>query len=106
MGIEASISEATGKVNSHAPVVGSTEESDGVIVPEKLANNGSIFPAEPMEECPPTKRKPTSAARFRTQSRINLSNGRRWLRRGHERGWLQTEIPADCVSTQGRSRMR
>jgi hypothetical protein len=44
MGIEASISEATGKVNSHAPVVGSPEESDGVIVPEKLANNGSIFP--------------------------------------------------------------
>ena len=106
MGIEASISEATGKVNSHTPVVGSPEESDGVIVPGKLANNGRIFPAEPMEERPPAERKSTSVAGLRTQSRLDLSNGKCWLRRKHKRGWLQANIPADCVSTQGRSRMR
>ncbi len=50
MGIEASISEATGKVSSHTPVVSSPEESDGVIVPEKSANKGKAIPAESIGE--------------------------------------------------------
>lgn len=75
MGIEASISEATGKVNSHAPVVGSTEESDGVIVPKKSANKGMAIPAESMEESTPTKRNPEKEAAHRTQKRESASNG-------------------------------
>ncbi len=106
MEIEASISEATGKVESHTPVVGSPEESDGVIVPGKLANNGIVSPRSQWREAPPAERKSTSAARFRSQSRSSLSNGNRWLRRRHTKGWLQTNIPADCVSTRSRSRMR
>ena len=56
-GREAAMTEATGKVNSRTPVVGSPEESDGVIVPEKSANKGATVPAESMEERMPTKRK-------------------------------------------------
>ena len=84
-GTEASIPEATGKVNSHTPVVSSPEESDGVIVPEKWANNGTTIPAESMEGRTPTERKATTSARFRSQNRIDLSIGSRCLRRKHKR---------------------
>ena len=80
MGIEASISETTGTVSSHTPAVSSPEESDGVIVPGKLANKGMLILAEPMEERPPTERKATTAARLRSQNRLVLSIGSRWLR--------------------------
>jgi hypothetical protein len=40
MGIEASISEATGKANRIRLLSVSPEESDGVVVPEKSANKG------------------------------------------------------------------
>ena len=45
-GAEASMAEATGKVNSRDPVASSPEESDGVIVPEKSANKGAAASAE------------------------------------------------------------
>ena len=90
---EASISEATGKVSSHTPVVGSPEESDGVIVPEKLANNGIRSLRSQWRKEPPTERKSTTAARFRSQNRINLSNGSRWLRRRHTKGMASDEYP-------------
>ena len=105
-GVKATVAEITGKVSSRNPVIGSPEESDGVVVPEKSANNGTVFPAESMEGRTPAERKSTTAARLRTQSRSNLSNGSRWLRRRHTRGWLQTIIPADCFSTRSRSRMQ
>jgi hypothetical protein len=83
MELEASITETVEKVNSRTPVVSSSEESDGVIVPEKLANKGTAVPAESMEERTPAERKSTTAARFRSQNRSGLSNGSRWLRRKH-----------------------
>ncbi len=43
---EAATSVATGKVSSHTPVVSSSEESDGNIVPGKLVNNGVAVSAE------------------------------------------------------------
>ena len=70
---EAFISEATGKANRHTPVVSSTEESDGVIVPEKLANKGMAVPAESMEGSPPTKRNSGQDAAHRTQKRESAS---------------------------------
>jgi RNA-directed DNA polymerase len=75
MEIEASMSEATGKVNSHTPVVGSPEESDGVIVPKKSANKRMAIPAESMEVSTPTKRNPEKEAAYRTQKRESASNG-------------------------------
>lgn len=75
MEIEASMSEATGKVNSHTPVVGSLEESDGVILPEKSANKRMAIPAESMEVSTPTKRNPEKEAAHRTQKRESASNG-------------------------------
>lgn len=82
---EAPKAGATGKANSRNPVATSPEESDGVIVPGKLANKGMAIPAEPMEERPPTERKSTTAARLRSQNRLVLSIGSRWLRRRHIR---------------------
>ena len=41
MEIEASITEEAEKVNSRRSAASSSEESDGVIVPEKLANKGA-----------------------------------------------------------------
>ena len=41
--------EATGKVNSRAPVAKSSEESDGNVVPAKSPNKGDRNPAEVME---------------------------------------------------------
>ncbi len=55
-GTEAATSEAIGKVSNHKPVVNSSEESDGNIVPGKSANNGTVVPAELMEGRTPTKR--------------------------------------------------
>ncbi len=74
-GIEAATSEATGKVSSHTPVVISPEESDGNIVPGKLANNGTIVSAESMEGRMPTKRNPKQETANRIQSRDFASIG-------------------------------
>ncbi len=69
MDSEATMPEATGKVNSRNPVVGSPEESDGVIGPEKLANNGIVSLRSQWRKEPPAERKSTTAASFRTQNR-------------------------------------
>ena len=42
--IEVPATAITGKANRRNPVVSSVEESDGVIVPEKLANKGGGNP--------------------------------------------------------------
>lgn len=75
MGNEAAMTEATGTVNSHTPVVTSPEESDGVIVPGKSANKGMAIPAESMEGSTLTKRNPEQKAAHRTQKRESASNG-------------------------------
>jgi RNA-directed DNA polymerase len=75
MGSEASITEATGKVSSRNPVAGSSEESDGNVVPEKLANKGTAVPAESMEGRAPTERNSDQKAAHRTQKRESASNG-------------------------------
>jgi RNA-directed DNA polymerase len=74
MEVEATMPEATGTVNSHKPVVSSPEESDGVIVPEKLANKGVTAPAEQVEGRTPTKRNSGQEAAHRTQKRERASN--------------------------------
>jgi hypothetical protein len=79
-GTEAATSEATGKVSSRTPVVVSSEESDGNIVPGKLANNGTVVPAESMEERTPAKRNPGQEAASRIQSRIVASIGLKRVR--------------------------
>jgi group II intron reverse transcriptase/maturase len=84
MGIEASISEAAGKANRIRLSSVSPEESDGVVVPEKLANNGLASPAESMEERAPTKRNPEQEAACRTQKREHASNGLDWVRQRSE----------------------
>lgn len=66
---------ATGKVNSRKPVANPCEESDGNIVPEKLANNGMAIPAESMEGRKPTKRNSGQEAANRIRSREFASNG-------------------------------
>ena len=101
-GVKATVAEIAGKVNSRNPVIGSPEESDGVIVPEKSANNGTAFPAESMEGRTPAERKSTIAARLRTQSRSNLSNGNRWLRRRRRRdGFRRKSLPTSSVLKVG-----
>ena len=72
---EAVEAEATGKVNSRAPVAKSSEESDGNIVPRKSANNGTSVPEESMEGREPTKRNSGQEAANRIQSREFASNG-------------------------------
>lgn len=66
---------ATGKVNSQKPVASSNEESDGNIVPEKLANKGRLKPAEPMEGRTPSERNSEKEAVNRIQSWEFASNG-------------------------------
>lgn len=75
MGSEAAMTEATGTVSSHKPVVTSPEESDGNVVPEKWANNGVATPAESMEGRTPTERNSEQEAAPRTQRRTSASNG-------------------------------
>ena len=100
--MKATVAEITGKVSSRNPVIGSPEESDGVIVPEKSANNGTAFPAESMEGRTPAERKSTTAARLRTQSRSNLSNGNRWLRRRRRRdGFRRKSLPTSSALKVG-----
>ena len=48
------MADTTGKVKSHKPVGSSVEESDGNIVPRKLANKGAGSSAESMEGREPT----------------------------------------------------
>jgi RNA-directed DNA polymerase len=69
------MTETTGKVGSRNPVVQSPEESDSVIVPEKLANKGEATPAESMEESTLAERNSGHEAACRTQGRKNASNG-------------------------------
>ena len=73
--MEAAMTEATGKVNSHTPVVSSPEESDGNIIPEKSANKGAAVPAESMEGRTPTERNSVQEAAHRTQRRASASIG-------------------------------
>ncbi len=72
MEFEVPITEATGKANRRNPVVSSVEESDSVIVPEKLANKGSTISAELMEERTLTERKSTTVTRSRSPNRKGL----------------------------------
>ena len=72
MEFEESITEATGKASRRTPVVNSDEESDSVIVPEKLANKGSTISAELMEERTLAERKSTTVTRPRSQNRRGL----------------------------------
>ena len=74
-GGEAATAGATGKVSSRNPVVTSPEESDGNVVPEKLANKGVATPAESIEGRAPTERNPGQGAAHRAQSRASASNG-------------------------------
>jgi hypothetical protein len=74
---EAAIAVAVGKVNSRNPTARSPEESDGNVVPEKLANKGSTSPAESMEGRAPTERKSATAARLRSLNRLVLLIGSR-----------------------------
>lgn len=75
MEIKATISETTEKANCRTAVVSSPEESDGVIVPEKQANKGTVISAEPVEGSTSAKRNPSHEAAHRTQSRDGASNG-------------------------------
>lgn len=74
-GGKAAMTEATGKVNSHTPVVRSPEESDGNIVPAKSVNKGAAVPAESMEGRTPTERNSGQEAAHRTPSRVSASIG-------------------------------
>jgi len=74
-GGEACQAETAGKVKSCTPVVSSPEESDGNIVPEKLANKGAAIPAESMEGRKPTERNSIHEAANRIQGREVASNG-------------------------------
>ncbi|HBA84383.1 MAG TPA: hypothetical protein DCZ95_09850 [Verrucomicrobia bacterium] len=84
-----------GKANRRNPSDRAPEESDGVVVPEKLANNGRPCPAESMEGRTPTKRNLQKDATIRVQDRSVVSSKLERVRR---------EILAPC--TRGRSRMR
>jgi len=84
MELEASIAEVAEKVSSRTPVVSSSEESDGVIVPEKLANKGTAVPAESMEESTPTKRNPEQKTARRIQKRASASIRLNWVRQKAE----------------------
>ena len=85
-----------GKVNSRTPMERTAEESDGAIVPQTPANNGTAVPAESVEERAPTKRNSKQEAVNRIPGRVFTSNG---LQRVRQRFAL-------TPSTQGRSRMR
>ena len=58
-----------GKANRRNPANGSAEESDGDVVPGKLANKGEQPPAESMEGRKPTKRNSQKEATHRVQDR-------------------------------------
>jgi len=64
---------AQGKANRCNPCVGATGESDGDIVPGKLANKGEHPPAESMEGRKPTKRNSQKEATHRVQDRESVS---------------------------------
>jgi RNA-directed DNA polymerase len=74
-GSEAAMAEATGKVCSRNPGVYSPEESDGNMVPEKLANKGTATPAESMEGKTPAERNSGQEAACRAQNRESASIG-------------------------------
>ena len=66
--------EATGKAKSRNPEVRATKESDGNIVPKKLANNGAQPPAESMEGRTPTERNSQQKATHQAQDWDSVSN--------------------------------
>ena len=74
-GFETAWAEAAGKAQADHPQQGSTEESDGNVVPKKLANKETAVSAESMEGRTPTKRNPVHEAANRMQSREVASNG-------------------------------
>lgn len=77
---------AQGKANRHNPCEGATGESDGDVVPGKLANNGEQPPAESMEGRKPTKRNPQNEATNRVQDRGIVSIGLERVRQRAEAG--------------------
>ncbi len=74
-GREAAMVEASGKVKSRNPGVESTEESDGNMVPEKLANKEEATSAESMEGRTPAERNLGREAAYRAQKRASASTG-------------------------------
>lgn len=67
--------DAVGKGHPRTPIVGSPEESDGNIVPEKSANNGVATSAESVEGREPPKRNLKQETAVRAQSREPASIG-------------------------------
>lgn len=66
--------EVKGKANRCNPGAGTSEESDGNIVPKKSANKGEQPPAESMEERKPTERNPQQGATHQAQDWESVSN--------------------------------
>ena len=64
-----------GKDNIRNPIEYAVEESDDAIVPEKLANKGTVVPAELAEESASAKRNLKQNATNRIQRRDFVSNG-------------------------------
>ena len=97
MGIdEAARAGAAGKVSSCNPAVGSPEESDGNMVPKKLANKGTAVPAESMEGRTPTERNSGQKAANRVQNRVFASPGLARVRQKAERRASSTPKSAGC----------
>lgn len=67
-------SAAGGKADRRNPSARAPEESDGVIVPQNLANKGPQRPAESGEGRTPAKRNPQKSATDRVQDRGCVSN--------------------------------
>lgn len=76
MGLDEAIrAGAAGKANRQNPAAGSSEESDGNMVPKKSANKGTAVPAESMEGQTPTERNSDQKTANRVQNRIFASPG-------------------------------
>ena len=67
--------DSMGKVNSRTPMERTAEKSDGVIVPQTPANNGTAVPAESVEERALTKRNSKQEAVNRIPGRVFTLNG-------------------------------
>jgi len=91
-GREAAMTEARGKASSRNPGVKSPEESDGNMVPEKLANKGEATPAESMEGKTPAERNSGQEAAYRTQNRENATIGLARVRQRNTGAWLASVI--------------
>ena len=76
--------DSMGKVNSRTPMERTAEKSDGAIVPQTPANNGTAAPAESVEERAPTKRNSKQEAVNRIPGRVFTSNGLQRVRQRAE----------------------